>query len=181
MAMYTFTEEARQSGYYNGKWVGLPVYVKYKLLYSNKMYLTKYEKDIPKTWDELIETTEYIMKREHEENNFDLVGYSGLMPKNDITMCSIYEYLYSFRETKDSPMPEFNSERAVEALEKFNIIKNATSSNDIMTSDELYAITTMMMNKVIFSSFFDLTGGDDGYFASEMPGEIEGIHGSCLT
>ncbi len=45
----------------------------------------------------------------------------------------------------------------------------------------MYAISVMMMNKVIFSSFFDLTGGDDGYYVSEMPGEIKGIHGSCLT
>jgi len=50
--------------------------------------------------------------------------------ENDIAMCSIYEYLYSFRETRDSPMPEFNSQRAVEALEKFNKIKNATSSSN---------------------------------------------------
>jgi len=45
-------------------------------------------------------------------------------------MCSIYEYLYSFRETVDSPMPDFNSERAIEALKKFNKIKNATTSSN---------------------------------------------------
>jgi len=45
------------------------------------MYLTKYEKDVPKTWDELIETAEYILKREREENNnYELIGYSAVMP-----------------------------------------------------------------------------------------------------
>ena len=42
------------------------------------MYLTKYEKDVPKTWDELIETAEYILKREREENNPELICYNGL-------------------------------------------------------------------------------------------------------
>ncbi len=50
--------------------------------------------------------------------------------ENDITMCSIYEYLYSFRETVDSPMPEFNSQRAVEAFEKYDKIKKEVSSRN---------------------------------------------------
>jgi len=47
-------------------------------------------------------------------------------------MCSIYEYLYSFREKIDDPIPEFNSERALYAFKKFNIIKNATTSSNYL-------------------------------------------------
>lgn len=50
-----------------------------------------------------------------------------------------------------------------------------------MTSSEMYSIMALMTNQVVFLSFFDMVGSDDGYFVTEMPGEIEGIHGSCLT
>jgi len=181
MRMYTTNPDAAKAGYYNNQWIGLPIYLKFKLLYSNKLYLDKYGKRVPQTWDELIETAEYILEHEHAENNFGIIGYNALMPKNDITMCSIYEYLYSFRETKDSPMPEFNSERAIEALKKFNKIKDATSSNEILTSDEMFAVGYMFGGVILFSSFFDNIEGLQNYYVSQMPGDIEGIHGSCLT
>jgi len=45
------------------------------LLYSNTKLLKKYNKRIPKTWDELIETSKYIMER---ENDPELIAYNGL-------------------------------------------------------------------------------------------------------
>jgi len=47
-------------------------------LYSNRMLLNKYDKKVPKTWDELIDTARYILKKEKEENpDVDLIGYNG--------------------------------------------------------------------------------------------------------
>jgi len=183
MDMYTSTDEAKKSCYFDGKWLGLPLYVKYKVLYSNKHYLDKYKKQIPKTWDELIETTKDILEGERKEGNTNIMGYNGLMPDNDITTCSIYEYLYSFRKTKDSPMPEFNSQRAVEAFEKFNKIKEATSSNDILKTNDVTVLDIINNGTILFTSSFDNYGeGNKGtYYISEMPGEIDGINGSCLT
>jgi len=49
------------------------------VLYSNDFYLNKYNKEIPKTWDQLIETAQYIMEQERIENkNSHLYGYNGL-------------------------------------------------------------------------------------------------------
>jgi len=45
-------------------------------LYSNFELLGRYNKSIPKTWDELIETCKYIMEKEKE--NSDLICYNGL-------------------------------------------------------------------------------------------------------
>jgi len=40
--------------------------------------LNKYGKEIPRTWDELIDTARSIIKSEKEENpNIDLIGYNG--------------------------------------------------------------------------------------------------------
>jgi len=47
-------------------------------MYSNESYLKKYNKRIPKTWNELIETSIYILEKEKEKNNTNLVAYNGL-------------------------------------------------------------------------------------------------------
>eukprot|EP00833_Pecoramyces_ruminatium_P012208 jgi/Orpsp1_1/1186240/evm.model.d7180000049123.1 len=120
--------DASKISTYKGKWVSLPVFIKYKVMYSNMKYLNNYGKKIPRTWDELIETGEYILNEEHQKNNTSLVGYNGLFPGSENTICSIYEFIYSFRDTKESPMPEFNSQKAIEALYKLDEIKNKISS-----------------------------------------------------
>jgi len=40
--------------------------------------LNKYEKEIPKTWDELINTGKFILENERKNGNEDLIGYNGL-------------------------------------------------------------------------------------------------------
>ena len=49
----------------------------YNVLYSNKYLLEKYNKKIPKTWDELLETANYILNEEKKMNNTELIGYNG--------------------------------------------------------------------------------------------------------
>jgi len=48
-------------------------------LFSNTALLKKYKKNIPETWDELIETGKYIIEQEKEHNGRDLIGYNGYM------------------------------------------------------------------------------------------------------
>jgi len=54
--------------------------VSYNILYSNIELLSKYNKPIPKTWDELINTCEYIMEK--EKNDTELICYNGLFDGN---------------------------------------------------------------------------------------------------
>eukprot|EP00833_Pecoramyces_ruminatium_P013862 jgi/Orpsp1_1/1187894/evm.model.d7180000061000.1 len=64
---------------YNNKVVALPVTLDIDALYSNQALLNKYNKNIPKTWDELIETSKYILNEERKvNNNTDLIAYNGL-------------------------------------------------------------------------------------------------------
>jgi len=51
----------------------------FEILYSNKYLLSKYNKPIPKTWNELIEICKYIMER---ENDPELICYNGLFDGN---------------------------------------------------------------------------------------------------
>ena len=46
-------------------------------------------------------------------------------------MTSLYSFLYSYRDTKKSPLPEFRSKNAQEALEKLLQIKKELSNGKI--------------------------------------------------
>jgi len=51
------------------------------VLYSNRYYLEKYNKEVPTTWDKLLETGQFILEQERINNkNFNLYGYNGLFP-----------------------------------------------------------------------------------------------------
>eukprot|EP00833_Pecoramyces_ruminatium_P001529 jgi/Orpsp1_1/1175561/evm.model.c7180000054357.1 len=59
---------------YENKLVGLPYSISYSMLYYNYGLLDKYNKTVPKTWDELINISKYILEK---ENNPDLIAYNG--------------------------------------------------------------------------------------------------------
>ncbi|ORX78623.1 alpha/beta-hydrolase [Anaeromyces robustus] len=110
------------------KIVGLPITLGYTALYSNKDLLNKYNKEIPKTWDELITTSKEILEKERALNNTELIGYNGFMFDAENGICSIYEFIYSCRESYDSPFPDLNSQTAIEAIKLIKKIKDEISS-----------------------------------------------------
>jgi len=53
-------------------------------LFSNQELLLKYNKEVPKTWDELMNTSKYIYEEEKKLNN-TIIRYNGLINgKNNI-------------------------------------------------------------------------------------------------
>ena len=54
-----------------------PVSFDFAVLYTNFNYIYKYNKTIPTTWEELIETSKYIRDEEEKLNN-TLMTYNGL-------------------------------------------------------------------------------------------------------
>jgi len=122
------TGDASKLCIHNNKWIGLPFYLKYRFLYSNIYYMQKYNMTEPSTWDELIEKAEYILNEEKKIGNTDIFGYNGFFPGNDNSVGSLLEFIYSFRDSKDSPCPDLNSQNAIDALNKIIEIKNRISS-----------------------------------------------------
>ncbi|ORX76101.1 hypothetical protein BCR32DRAFT_271475 [Anaeromyces robustus] len=132
---------ASQTSVFNNKWVGLPVSIEYTVLYTNKALLKNYNKTFPETWDELIETSKYIIEAEKKANpDVDLIGYNGLFPRKELGMCSIYEFIYTFRESVDSPFPEIKSEETKNALRMMKKIKDEVSSDTIFLSDDTLTV-----------------------------------------
>eukprot|EP00833_Pecoramyces_ruminatium_P000409 jgi/Orpsp1_1/1174441/evm.model.c7180000050111.1 len=169
-----------QTCMHNDNLVGLPVKLGFTVLYSNPKYLDKYNKSIPKTWDELVDTSKYILERERKLNNTDLIAYN----EGESGICSIYEFIYSYRESKEAPFPELTSETAVKALEKIKYIKNEIASDEIYKSDDTFTGIRLFGDGAIFLKywiFFAPTVYYIPYYMSAMPGGKEGISGTALT
>ncbi|ORX86781.1 hypothetical protein BCR32DRAFT_275137 [Anaeromyces robustus] len=113
--------------YNENKLVGLPITVFFTVLYYNSNLINKYNQTIPTTWDELINVSKYILAEE-KPNNSELIAYNGLFDDSDYGTCSIYQFLYSFRNDVKSPMPQLTSQEAIDALEMMRKIKNEISS-----------------------------------------------------
>ncbi|ORY08029.1 periplasmic binding protein-like II, partial [Neocallimastix californiae] len=172
---------SEQTSKYKGHWYSLPTFQKYKVMYSNLDYLKKYNMSIPLTWNEFIDTAEYILEKEHNlYNNTMLVGYNGFFPKNENSVCSLYEFVYSFRDEKSSPFPHFDSETAYEALEKLVEVKNRVSSNDLFLADETHNLGLLFTESIIFISLWD-GFAHPSYKMTVLPGKKPGISGSALS
>jgi len=166
---------------YKNKLVGLPFTSGYFLLYSNEILLNKYNKTIPKTWDELIKTSKYILEK---ENDPDLVGYNGVFDESENSICSLYEFIYSCRDSKDSPFPNIRSETTVNALNLLKKIKEEISSDDIFSSDINYSLSLLYSGKGLFIKFWIMPYtfiANIPYKLTVLPGIKEGISGSCLA
>lgn len=59
----------------NGKLVALPFYTDAPALFYRKDLLEKYNKQVPKTWDEMTATAKEIMDKERAEGKSDLWGF----------------------------------------------------------------------------------------------------------
>eukprot|EP00833_Pecoramyces_ruminatium_P010649 jgi/Orpsp1_1/1184681/evm.model.c7180000090536.1 len=108
--------------------IGLPLVLNYDGLYSNKFLLQKYNKTVPKTWNELLETGKEILEKERALNNTELIGYNGLFFNSEMGFLSIYEFIHSSREKIESPFPDITSKEALEATKLLKKIKEEISS-----------------------------------------------------
>ncbi|ORX65318.1 periplasmic binding protein-like II [Anaeromyces robustus] len=173
-----------QTCYYNDELVGLPLTLTYSVFYSNQKLLNKYNKPVPKTWDEVIETGQYILEKEKQQNNTDLIIYNGLFDESQNGFSSIYEFIYSCRDSVNSSFPELTSETAVNALKKMKELKEKIASDDIFSLGEDYFVSKFYDGKAIFLKYWifykDLLDMSD-YKMSILPGLVKGISGSVVA
>jgi len=160
--------------------VGLPMGVSYEVLYSNKRLLNKYDKSIPKTWDELIDTCHYIMKK---ENDTELICYNGLFDDSEQGLYSLYEFIYSCRDSYNSSYPNPEDESFTNSLNMMQKLKNEIASDSIFRSNENFTFAKLMNDKAIFIKYW-LVGepllSRLPYYLSILPGLKEGISGSMV-
>ena len=69
----------------NGKVIALPFFADSQFLYYRKDLLEKYKRPVPKTWDEMMETAQVVMRG---ENNPQLQGFSTAGAPIEGTVCT---------------------------------------------------------------------------------------------
>jgi len=167
---------------YNKALVGLPFTIIYSLLYSNNVLLKKYNKSIPQTWDELIETSRYIKEKEKDINP-NLIAYNGFMGDGELGLVSIYEFIHSCRNSPEDPFPEINSKTTINALKLLKRLKNEISSDDIFKQGFFYNMELFTKN-ALFIKFYTLTYqmlNTVPYTPSLLPGIKKGVSGSTIS
>jgi len=93
-------------------------------------------------------------------------------------MCSLYEFIYTFRETPDAPFPDMDSEEAKRALEMINRIKDEVSSKEIFESADDKTVDRLYNNKYIFMKYWYLPSRN--YAKTILPGHKKGISGTTI-
>jgi len=165
---------------YKNKLVGIPYSVGFSFLFSNIELLNKYNKSIPKTWDELIETSEYILEREKQLNNTDLIAYNGLFDGSSHGQHSVFEFIYSCRNSNlISNFPDTNTEDIINALKLMKKIKDKISSDDIFQSDCNFSMKILNEVNAIFVKFYSMKFPN--FKMTILPGIKKGISGTSVV
>jgi len=162
---------------YDKKWVGLPMNVDILVLYYNNDLLKKYNKEIPKTWNELIGTSKFITEKEKEANNSTVISFIPFLNvEPELNTCIYYEFIYTFREKVDSPFPSFDSKEAKEALETLKKIKDEIASDDIFKNSMFYL--QKMFEDLNFLFMYNWYFPSMGPYFTFSPGKNSGVSGS---
>jgi len=165
---------------YKNNLISLPIYLDYSVLYSNTKLMKKYHKPIPKTWNDLIDTTKHIMNEEKKkDSNTDLVSYVGLFDNNEIGTCSLYEFIYSCRNELNETFPELTSETTVKSLELLKHIKDEIGSDSLFGKSDGYALDKINNGTALFIKYWNF-GYSPFYHVSPLPGIKEGISGTVV-
>jgi len=164
-----------------GRLIGLPIALFYTVFYSNEPLLKQYNKPIPKTWNEMLETGKFILNEERKKNNTELTGFNGLFSDDNQGTYSIFEFLYSYRDSRDEGFPDIKSQTFIDALNMMKKLKTELSSDEEFLSDEMYAISRLFDGKTIFVKYWilnDLLLNMINYNMTNLPGVKEGISSS---
>ncbi len=109
-----------QSQTVNGKLIALPLFADAAVLFYRKDLLEKYQKSVPKTFDELTETAQYIQDKERMSGNKGINGYVFQANAYEGLTCTALEWIKSFgggQVVEADGSISINNENAIKALE----------------------------------------------------------------
>jgi len=161
------------------KIIGLPLFIDISVLFSNMDLLSKYHKDPPKTWDELMSTSKYIYEEEKKNNNTIVRYHSSMNESNGST--AFYEFINSYRESNNSTHPYITSKETIEAMEKIKEMKNELGEAEFREGEDLVGAAIMFgtITNYLFIRYY-YWGHVPLYRATALPGRKEGVSGTYV-
>ncbi|KAL6625024.1 hypothetical protein U3516DRAFT_823967 [Neocallimastix sp. 'constans'] len=169
---------ASQSCVHNNRWVGLPINIDFAVLYSNTEILNKYNMPVPKTWEQLLETGKYIYDEEVKLGNTEIIAYNGLFNSFESGTCTLYEFIYSYRNAVEDPYPQFPSKESIDALEMMKKLKQGIDTEQQFQNNDDYTGEKMLGGNFVFLKFWYFPNMQ--FTVSALPGVKEGISGSSI-
>ena len=118
-----FLKGPLEANRFMGSLWGIPYRIDSGMLYYRRDLLEKYERPIPKTWDELIETSSYIIEREGSH----LYGFGASWDKFEGLTASALEFAWAYGGRvllEDGKEIEIESKDFIEGIEKMVEIVN---------------------------------------------------------
>lgn len=143
--------------------------------------MEKYNKSVPETWDELIETTNYIYEKEKPLNP-NLHKYLGNLADGETGLVTILEYIHSFRDSPNDKFPSYTSDNAIAALEKMKQVKEMASTDDDFSMEPMGAMFSNNSTDFIFAKhwYFMYAKSVDKFLISHIPGKVKGVSASTI-
>jgi len=170
-----YSDVFNRTCFYDNRLVGFPLTRSYIALYSNKELLNKYEKPIPKTWEDLLETAEYIEGEEKRNNNTNYISLTGHYKNDKEGLKSFFEVLYSYRKSIELYYPDLKSQEAIEALEMYKRIVNIAISEGYS-----YILGKLESGEALFIKYNGYIDKYPLYKMSILPGWKDGISSSSI-
>eukprot|EP00833_Pecoramyces_ruminatium_P017655 jgi/Orpsp1_1/1191687/evm.model.d7180000087806.1 len=93
-------------------------------------------------------------------------------------MCSIYEFIYSCRESFNSPFPEISSQETINALKMMKKVKDEISSDIIFQSDDAYTKELLKGKDYIFLKYWYMPSSTIS--KTVLPGIKDGLSGTTI-
>ncbi|ORX79594.1 hypothetical protein BCR32DRAFT_294346 [Anaeromyces robustus] len=187
-----YSEVNLNSCKYKKKITALPWYSDYGILLYRKDLLEKYNQRVPETWDQLEYIAEFIMEKESLNGNKDLEGYAGQFKSYEGLTCNIYEWIYSFRDTKDTVLDYFNDVSSLNALKKLiSLLNKSIISTEALIYEEALSLERWEKGNILFmrnwpnaiqstEETFNMTGTKFDFGVSKLPGRIAGLSAATL-
>ncbi|ORX49964.1 periplasmic binding protein-like II [Piromyces finnis] len=170
-------------GYRDDSLVGIPLLANYGNMYYNKELLEKYNLPVPETWKQLNETLSYIYSKEKEINK-DLIGYIGGLPENYVTINTIQEMIFSYRENKKSDeIPDYQSKSSIEAMTMLKYLLDNYSSKEYFQLEQTEVIQKILTGNVVFARMFNFPMSEEYkkiFNFIPIPGNNPGTYGSSI-
>lgn len=88
-----------------------------------------------------------------KENDLELICYNRLFDDSDLGLFSLYEFIYSCRDSYNAPYPSPQDQSFRKALKMLKRLKNEVDPNGIFRFSENLTTTKLCDGKAIFLKY----------------------------
>jgi len=138
---------------YKNKIFGVPLFIDSGILYYRKDLLEKYRQPLPRTWDDLIMTSEWIVSEEKRAGK-TIEGFSGQFKQYEGLVCDMMEFILGNGGSildPESGKPSLTDKQAIDAVQfvRDRIIGKAAPSG-VLTYQEPESLDLFIQGGAVF-------------------------------